>query len=581
MRILARIGSVCLLSLILAHPAGADAIVLSRAMTASTIAELHVEESGLRAELEIGVPDLPAFRNLLPDEIHDGLGLPPEPLEERLPRFFGEDLVVRADDGSRLPGRLVSMEGRHRVMRDEITGEPLPAAEDEGDPVIFAVVEYPFPRRPSALSLRPPRSPRGFPAATIGFVLYHRGLPVTDFRYLGAEETVDLDWQDPWYSRFRNRNLRRQYDAPINAFLYVEPYEVRVEIIARPVDLQQWVDLGLEGRETIPAEIQPALRQAAAAFLAEHVELVIDGEPARPLLDRIHFLRRTLRTSMVIDPPREIDAISATLGAIFVQPTAGLPQTADLTWDLFSEKIPRVPGAATDEAGPLPWFLTPQDNVLAWKNFLKNPTLPTLVEVAAPPHRILRLATLLGWGCALVLSVVLVRALLAARRGEGSRRRTAVAAIALVAVAALALFGQRAARVGGDDATEIVSALLHNVYRAFDFREEEAIYDTLARSVTGDLLTETYLETRRGLELANQGGARAKVKQIEMLEVEPRRSRGGPGFLARCTWNVSGSVGHWGHVHQRVNQYRADLTVESEGGVWKIVALELLSEERL
>ena len=107
------------------------------------------------------------------------------------------------------------------------------------------------------------------PAANIGFVLYHRKLPATDFRYLGTESTVDLDWSDPWYSRFRNRNLRRQYDAPLNAFLYVEPYEVRVEIIARPVDLQQWLVPGLEGRETIPD--RPASRAQAEC-----------GRPPRP-----------------------------------------------------------------------------------------------------------------------------------------------------------------------------------------------------------------------------------------------------------------------------------------------------------
>jgi hypothetical protein len=132
-----------------------------------------------------------------------------------------------------------------------------------------------------------------------------------------------------------------------------------------------------------------------------------------------------------------------------------------------------------------------------------------------------------------------------------------------------------------EKAEEIVAALLHNIYRAFDFREEGTIYDILDRSVTGDLLTETYLETRRGLELASQGGARAKVKEIEMLAVEPRDLPGRPGFQARVTWNVAGSVGHWGHIHQRKNQYEADLTVEPVDGVWKLTGLELLQEERI
>ena len=72
----------------------------------------------------------------------------------------------------------------------------------------------------------------------------------------------------------------------------------------------------------------------------------------------------------------DLDINAATLGAIFTYPTDGLPQAAELTWDLFAPKIQLVPGAATDEAGPLRFFLTPDDNVLWWKNTLTNPSLP-------------------------------------------------------------------------------------------------------------------------------------------------------------------------------------------------------------
>ena len=55
----------------------------------------------------------------------------------------------------------------------------------------------------------------------------------------------------------------------------------------------------------------------------------------------------------------------------------------------------------------------------------------------------------------------------------------------------------------------------------------------------------------------------------------------GGGFVATATWNASGSVGHWGHVHQRKNQYQAELAVAPLDGVWKLVGLEILQEERL
>lgn len=563
------------------HEARADAIIITRAMTASTIAEVFIGNDLIRVELEIGGPDLPAFRNLMPDGVYERLGFEPEPMAERVKRFFAEDLVFSASGGPALPGRIVELEPRPRVRRDELTGQPLPASEDEPEMVVFAVLEYALTGRPDSLTVTAPSDERGLAAANIGFVAYHRGLPANDFRYLSAEQTLDLNWEDPWYSRFRNRNLRRQYDAPMNVFLYVEPYEVRAEIIARPKDLEQWVDLGLGDRETIPVEMQPEIKRRAAEFLAGYSKVTIDGELREPTLDRVNFLRRTLRSSTVVDPPEELDAISATLGVIFVYPVVGLPQEALLTWDLFSDRIQKVPAAATDEAGPLRFFLVPDDNVLWWKNFLKNPTMPTLMEVTPPPGVVTRAFGWAVWILGLAgLGLAAVQAVGAAK-GRALPLRPAVAAIVLLLAAGGAWAASRESRMTDERSGEVVEALLHNIYRAFDFREESDIYDMLAQSVTGNLLTQTYLETRRGLELASQGGARAKVKEIEMLRVEPESLRGEPGFRARCVWIVSGAVGHWGHIHQRKNRYEAELKVQPVDGAWKVTELQLLQEERL
>jgi hypothetical protein len=561
-------------------PAGADAIVVTQAMLASTVAEIFVEETSVRMEIEIGVADLGAFANLMPDELYERLGNAPAPLKERIPLFFREDLVLRVDDGAPLSGRIVEIGPRPRTGRDEITGEPLPPAEDEKQTVVFARLEYALPERPRTLTIEAPLT-AGPKAAGIGFVTYHRDLPVMDFRYMTQQQTLDLDWEDPWFSAFRHRNLRRQYEAPIHAFLYVEPYEVRVEVIARPRDLEPWLDLGIEGSDTLPVELQPDLKEKIGAFLPERFELEINGSKVVPTLDRIHFLRRTLRNSTVIDPPEVLATDSATLGAIYVHPTAGLPQEANVVWTLFSPKMQKVPAAATDEAGPLKFILQPDDNRIWWRNVLTNPTLPTLVDVAAPPRAP---ALLTGWlvllsGLGLAAAALLVGAGFA--RGRGARK----APLAAVGIAAVLFAGSlaldRSVGVSDDEAGEIVDALLRNVYRSFDFREESAIYDVLDRSVEGDLLEQIYLETRRGLELQSQGGARAKVKEIELVEIDPQPLDGDSGFRAHCVWNVRGSVGHWGHIHERINRYVAEVEVRSVDGDWKIAELDVLEEERL
>ncbi len=113
---------VCLAELRFAQ---ADAIVVSKAMSASTIAEVFIEDGVIRLELEIGVQDLNAFRNLLPDELYERLGHAPQPFPERTRRFFAEDWMVRADGGEPLIGRIESTEPGRRIVRDAITGVAL------------------------------------------------------------------------------------------------------------------------------------------------------------------------------------------------------------------------------------------------------------------------------------------------------------------------------------------------------------------------------------------------------------------------------------------------------------------------
>ena len=104
----------------------ADAIIRTQAMLATTIAEIFVDERGVVLELEIGLADLEAFSNIMPDEIYERLGNEPISLRERLPKFFKEDLVLTVADGEALSGRILEMEPRSRIRRDDISGEPLP-----------------------------------------------------------------------------------------------------------------------------------------------------------------------------------------------------------------------------------------------------------------------------------------------------------------------------------------------------------------------------------------------------------------------------------------------------------------------
>ena len=134
----------------------------------------------------------------------------------------------------------------------------------------------------------------------------------------------------------------------------MEHYEARQEVVVRPIDLQQWIDLGLDGRDVITVAEQDALKQKVVDFLIGRNPVIIDGVRREPRLDRIHFLRRTLRQTGVVDPPEDLPIHTAMLGVIFYYPLEHLPEHAEMQWQLFHPRFPSVPSAACDEAGGCP-----------------------------------------------------------------------------------------------------------------------------------------------------------------------------------------------------------------------------------
>ena len=144
--------------------------------------------------------------------------------------------------------------------------------------VLYAELNYPFREKPQALTFVPPLDEEGRPVVGIGFITYHKSVPVIDFRYLGAPVHLNLDWSDPWYSRFDNPNLKRHHKDALMSYLYVEPYEVRHETLTRVRDLEAWMDLGLRGDDYIEIDELATLPQRIGKFMLSRNPLLVDGE---------------------------------------------------------------------------------------------------------------------------------------------------------------------------------------------------------------------------------------------------------------------------------------------------------------
>ena len=583
--------------LLCSPPLSADWINLSGAETSANIAELYVHDDHVKLIVEIYVGNLETFEQLIPDDWVKDTAVERPTLEERLNQFSTETFQVLTDKGERLPAELLIVEPRLRKdRRSPFAGMinpytrqrvPEPPADKR---VLYAEIVYPFSTRPTVLTFVPPQDEEGRATVTIGFIAYHKSVPVIDFRYLGAAATLNLDWTDPWYSKFDNPNLKRHHKSALMSFLYVEPYEVRHEILTRVKDMQAWMDLGLRGEDYVEVDELEPLKRRIGEFLLGKNTVRVDGQLLKPTLDRSNYVKVGLNGIQLLEKPQRLEISTAIIGVIIAYLTDGMPQQVTVDWELFTGQIERVPATATDPAGPLPTYLTADDNVHTWTNFLKNYQMPTVQQLAVSDTIGEWQLPLISLLCVAVSLPVAWQMRIRRKRGE-SMRGLALVALLLVsgAVAAYPLLqiavGRPQAMAGelnDGQAQLLLKTLLKNVYRAFDFRDENDVYDRLALSVSGDLLSEVYLQNRKSFAVQRAGGAQAKVKDVEILDARAERVASGRlSYAIRGQWTATGSVGHWGHVHIRRNRYDAIVTVTAVDGSWKIIGLEMLEEERL
>ena len=456
--------------------------------------------------------------------------------------------------------------------------------------MLYAELIYPFERKSGTLTIIPPLGKGGLPDAPIGFVAYHKEVPVVDYRYLSEPARLILDWEDPWYSKFENKALKRWQQSGMMTFLYIEPFEVRHETLVRVKDIEAWMDLGLRGGDYIEVDEFEPLKKRIGDFLLQHSKVLIDGQSLRPILDRTSFVKYTMTRTFFIDQPERMPLNTSMVGVIVTYLTKEIPQKVTVDWDLFSERIQKVPTNTVDPAGPFPSYVTPEDNLFTWNNFLKTYQMPTIAKVALDESLTTLQIPLASVLCLLVLLPVALQIRKQWQRAIplGLYLGLAVLLIAgsfllypflKIAVAKPAVI---APKMTDKDAVVVLDSLLKNIYRSFDFREEEDVYDRLATSVSGDLLSDIYLQNRRSLVVTQAGGAQARVKEVKIQDVEVSSLKDHPlGLLFHAKWTALGTVGHWGHIHTRENQYEANITVEPVDAAWKITDLELLEEKRI
>lgn len=373
----------------------------------------------------------------------------------------------------------------------------------------------------------------------------------------------------------------RQLTSQVMTYLSVEPFEVRQEILIQARAAVKFLGVDDTGMGSIPVESLEPVKNGILDLVKRANPIAIDNQPVEPILVRADFVTLGPAGVMIRPEPVEESLDNGIIGLTLVYETPDLADAIEINWRLFSDYVPKIEATTTDPFGGATMILSRDDSVLLWKNRLSGFKVPVMEEIAVEKQKLP------------VISVIILLFVVTMTFTSLLRSRQVAGRPVLLCVASLAFFLYPFVRIpmelayvdkwkpSAERTSDILDGVLTNVYRSFDVRNESDVYDRLAMSVTGDQLTNIYLQNRQSLELENRGGARANVDEVKIEAVNRIKNTDDNSFAVDAAWTVSGSVNHFGHTHYRRNYYHAMVTLVADKGAWKIKDIELIDEKRL
>jgi hypothetical protein len=520
----------------------ADWINLTGAETSPNIAEIYVLDEHVKVKLEVYVGDLDKFEELVPDAmIKDSIDNRLS-LEQRMHKFSTERLQFVTGKGEKLPAQLELVEPRMRIDRQSpFAGmiNPMTRQRVREAPadkrVLYAEIIYPFPReKPRQLTIVPPVNDQGITSTTIGFIAYHKAVPIVDFRYLSQQATLNLDWKDPWYSKFDNKNLTRHHRDPLMLFLYVEPRQVRLESLMRVRDIEEWSNFEVGNSNVTHEERLLLLKKHVINYFSERNALQVDEDLLMPDTVRAEFLKITLSGIKVADNATGVDTSAALIGVSQQYFIDALPKKVTTRWHLFNQRVDRIPATATDPAGPLRGFIDEAEPDIEWKNFLKKYSEPVIEPVDVET------------GFSVVLPYI----------GENKIINW--------------LPDQR-------EATTIVNRVLENVRIAFIEKDPAQLSLALGNVTSTKQADVLQKELGKLFSPKVSGGGVGAVQEFNDLKITDVRELDDPdGFSATISGLANISASHWGHVDRRQVQFQLLLDLIEVEQQWQIADLTII-----
>lgn len=556
-------------------------------------AAVNIREDKALVNLKIMLEDLVLYHNLQAgaDERfpYDDLVAAAQKHRDFVLAYF----TVRDAAGEVVPGEILRVDLSH-IPKDGARQSQLMAHD------VFYHLEFPLAQRQEFLTLTQTFGGEAavLPAVMELVVFQNRALIQRPTQLLQSSAyTVKLDWENPpTPSAFNPQTYRQQKQAEaqrqlgitsysgLYSFIYITDHEIRHEILFPLLTFEKWLPIPRSDPDFLEVAEQQAASASIAAFFRDRNPVNVNGETIAPTVKRLQFFGLDIRDFATNAEPSPISAYQARLGVILSYPLKQPPQEVWMTWELFNPYVSFLRSVVlVHDREPMIHHFREKSKRFFWTREGDAPT-GARFDVPKPelPAR---------WSLPLISIACGIGALIWI---AVTRRQWRLGALLLLILVLLSWpwgrvemhspFAPRP-EVTEPQARDVTFALLRNIYRAFDYHTEEDVYDVLARSVDGQLLDTLYLQMQKTLQMQEQGGAIARVKDVQLIEhqlVASQVSRVGlPQLDVQCRWQIEGTVEHWGHIHTRVNEYQAVFKVSAQPDAWKMTAYEMLNEQRV
>jgi hypothetical protein len=489
-------------------------------------AVVDVTEGQVRVELQIMLEDLVLYHNLASDGDLNYSSADLRSAAEKHRQFILDFFSILDAAGHRLKGEV------QLLNTDQIEGDWIPQRElmqrfismdlmfglEDSKPDFLTFIQN-FGGQQSALP-----AVMDLHVACNEVFLESAQIPFNRPHTVQIDWTLSQDGRRETLAELRKRR-KQQFQARLGissysglySFLYIQPFCVRHEILIPVLSMEPWIPVARKHLDFLEVEEQQAAATTIRHFFESHGIATINGQVVSGRVERVNFFGLDINDFALNAEPRRVNVHQARVGIIVTYPSPEPPESVTFAWNQFNEQAPFI------------------DTVL-------------LIGDQKPDRFYFHpRSTLFEWKGSFALPVI-----------EPVRENQPLS--------------------GEQQLHNVLGGLLTNVYRAFNFREDGDVYDALQASIHGDLLRQVYLRVKRSLLVAEQGGEQSQAQRVEVVAVRPQGA-GKNSFEA--TWRVASTCEHWGHVHARLSEYRAELSLVADEGLWKIDQFQLLDEKRL